>query len=147
MSLVISLIPYGHISYAIPSLLGNLQKSELWTKGRANVDDIVKFVITGQMQLWVAFDKDTNIIHGYYITEVKQYPQQKMLVVQYCAGDTGILNQTLLESTNLINKFALDNDCAGIEVFGRPGWMPHARKHGYTTQTVVYEKYFDEVKS
>ena len=51
MNLEISLIPVGNVSETIPSLLTYLRESEVWTRGRAKVDDILRFVLTGQMQL------------------------------------------------------------------------------------------------
>jgi hypothetical protein len=145
MAYTISIIPYGQISYVIPALTDSLRKSEVWTKSRACVDDIVKFVLTGQMQLWLIFDPETNATPGYFITEVKQYPQVKMLVVQYCAAEIGMLNEVFEDSMNILERFAKDAECIGIEFFGRPGWGPHAKKHGYMTKTVVYEKYFSGV--
>ena len=42
MKLDISLVPYGQISYLVPSLIKYFQESEGWTKGRSSVDDIVR---------------------------------------------------------------------------------------------------------
>ena len=77
----VSLIPPGTVAGVIPSLLPYLVKSQEWTRGRAKVDDILRFVLNGQMQLWVGHDD--NDIYGHVITEVKTYPQCKMLTVQY----------------------------------------------------------------
>ena len=77
------LVPVGQIHKALPTLMPHLETSAEWTKGRAGVDDLVRFVVNGQMQLWVVVDEDK--ILGHTITEIKQYPQCKMLVVQYCA--------------------------------------------------------------
>jgi hypothetical protein len=144
MNLDISLIPYGQISYMVAPLLRFLQESESWTKGRSSVDDIVRFVLTGQMQLWVVFDPDTQEIHGYVITEIKQYPQSKMFVIQYCAMNPNHMRYVEDSMHEKADRFARDAGCAGIEFFGRPGWEPHVKKRGYTVKTVVFEKFFDE---
>jgi hypothetical protein len=144
MNLDISLIPYGQISYMVAPLLRFLQESESWTKGRSSVDDIVRFVLTGQMQLWVVFDPDTQEIHGYVITEIKQYPQSKMFVIQYCAMNPNHMKYVEDSMHEKADRFARDAGCAGIEFFGRPGWEPHVKKRGYTVKTVVFEKFFDE---
>jgi hypothetical protein len=145
MAVQVSLVPYGNICRAIPTLVPCLEKSELWTKGRACIDDIIRFILTGQMQLWFVFDPDAPDKYAYLATEIKQYPQSKMLVVQYCAGDTGTLATSRDICFEMLEKFAKSMSCLGIEFFGRPGWTPHAKKHGYTNKTVVYEKYFNEV--
>lgn len=144
MNLDISLIPYGQISYMVAPLLRFLQESESWTKGRSSVDDIVRFVLTGQMQLWVVFDPDTQEIHGYVITEIKQYPQSKMFVIQYCAMNPNHMKYVEDSMHEKADRFARDAGCAGVEFFGRPGWEPHVKKRGYTVKTVVFEKFFDE---
>jgi ABC-type molybdate transport system substrate-binding protein len=145
MNLTISLVPYGQISYMVSPLIKYLQKSEDWTKGRSSVDDIVRFVLTGQMQLWVVFDPETQEIHGYVITEIKQYPQSKMFVIQYCAMEPNHMKYVEDVMHETADHFARDAGCAGIEFFGRPGWEPHVKKRGYTVKTVVFEKFFDEV--
>jgi hypothetical protein len=145
MNLSISLVPYGQISYMVQPLIKYLQKSEDWTKGRSSVDDIVRFVLTGQMQLWVVFDPETQEIHGYVITEIKQYPQSKMFVIQYCAMEPNHMKYVDEVMHETADRFAKDAGCAGIEFFGRPGWEPHVKKRGYTVKTVVFEKFFDEV--
>jgi endo-1,4-beta-D-glucanase Y len=147
MKLNIALIPYGQISYYIPSLLKYFQESEGWTKGRANVDDIVRFAMTGTMQLWVVYEPENGNVHGYVMTEIKQYPQKKMFVIQYCAMDPNHMQFVADVMHETADRFARDMNCSGVEFFGRPGWEPHVRKHGYAKKTVVYEKHFDEVKS
>lgn len=145
MNLNISLVPYGQISYMVQPLIKYLQKSEDWTKGRSSVDDIVRFVLTGQMQLWVVFEPESQEIHGYVITEIKQYPQSKMFVIQYCAMEPNHMKYVDEVMHETADRFARDAGCAGIEFFGRPGWEPHVKKRGYTVKTVVFEKFFDEV--
>lgn len=145
MNLSISLVPYGQISYMVSPLIKYLQKSEDWTKGRSSVDDIVRFVLTGQMQLWVVFEPESQEIHGYVITEIKQYPQSKMFVIQYCAMEPNHMKYVDEVMHETADRFARDAGCAGIEFFGRPGWEPHVKKRGYTVKTVVFEKFFDEV--
>lgn len=148
MNLDISLVPYGQISYLVPSLIKYFQESEGWAKGRANVDDIVRFALTGQMQLWAVYDpEDNDTIHGYVMTEIKQYPRSKMFVIQYCAMNPNHMQYVEDIMHNTADKFAQDAGCAGIEFYGRPGWEPHVKKRGYTVKTVVFEKHFDEVKS
>lgn len=144
MAYTVSYVPYGKLCYVLPHLVENLHKSELWTKGRASVDDIIRFLYLGQMHLWYVFDPDTQAEDGYVITEVKEYPRCKMLVVQYCAGDIGVLEGSRDVVFNTLERFAKDAGCSGVEFFGRPGWTPHAKQHGYTVRTVVYEKHFGD---
>ena len=147
MNFDISLVPYGRISYVIPSLIRYLNESEHWSMGRAEIDDIVRFALNGQMQLWCVYDVDTNEMHGFVMTEIKPYPKKKMFVIQYCAMTPNHMQYIEDKMHETADKFAYEMGCQGIEFFGRPGWEPHVKKRGYTVKTVVYEKHFDEVNS
>jgi hypothetical protein len=136
------LVPVGQVYTALTALMPYLEESAEWTKGRAGVDDLVRFVVSGQMQLWVVVDEDE--ILGHTITEIKQYPQCKMLVIQYCAMQTGTLEQIEDHMQNLATRFAKDAGCDGIEFIGRPGWRNTANKYRYTTQSVTYQKFFKD---
>lgn len=144
MNLEISLVPVGHISKTIPSLLGYLEESESWSRGRAKVDDILRFVLAGQMQLWVVFSQDEQRIYGHIITEVKQYPQCKMFVIQYCCIEPHYMQYVENQMQDIAERFAKDMDCKGIEFVGRPGWGKHIKKYGYDVQSVVYQKFFKD---
>jgi hypothetical protein len=141
----ISLVPVGSVAWAIPTLLPYLRVSEEWAHGRATVDDLIRFVLNGQMFLWVVHDE--NKVYGHVITEIKQYPQCKMLVIQYCAMETGTLEKINPKMQEIAERFAKDAGCAGIEFVGRPGWKQTAREYGYAVQSVTYQKFFEEVAS
>lgn len=137
----ISLIPVGQVAGAIPALLPFLNESVEWARGRVVADDLLRFIINGHMQLWVVHEGNTA--HGHVITEIKQYPQCKMLTIQYCAMDPGTLAMIEDEMQHVAAKFAADAGCAGIEFVGRPGWRDTAKKYGYAVQSVMYQKFFE----
>lgn len=138
----LSLVPVGRVAALLPSLIPYLEKSAEWTRGRATVDDLLRFVLNGQMHLWAVYD-DAGV-HGHVITEVKQYPRCKMLTVQYCAMMPGTLEQVEDEMQRTATAFAKDAGCVGIEFVGRPGWRHTAHKYGYEVQSVMYQKFFKE---
>lgn len=137
----VSLVPYGAVAGLVPALMPFLAESERWTRGRAKVDDLLRFVLNGQMQLWAVHDE--NHVYGHIITEVKQYPQCKMLSVQYCAMQPGLMEMVEEEMQAKAAQFAKDAGCAGIEFVGRPGWRKTANKYGYEVQSVMYQKFFE----
>ena len=138
----IALIPPGMVADTIPQLLPHLKTSQEWTKGRVTVDNILKFVLDGQMQLWVAHEEGK--IYGHVITEIKQYPQCMMLVVQYSAGEPNHMKNVDDEMFDLLDRFAMDTGCSGIEFVGRPGWRKQAEKYGFEVRSVMYQKFFKE---
>jgi len=138
----VSLVPPGMVSGVIPALLPYLKKSEKWTRGRATVDDILRFVLNGQMQLWIVHEENT--IYGHVVTEIKEYPRCKMLTVQYCAGEPSHMQYVDDEIFDLLDRFAKDAGCTGVEFVGRPGWRKQADKYGFEVRSVMYQKFFKE---
>jgi len=143
MKLNISLIPYGGLSQAIMAIMPYLEESAVRSRGRSSVDDILKFLFTQQMVLWVVYDEETSEAHGHFITEVKQYPQSSMLVIQYAAMLPNHMEQIEDLMQDYAEKYARNAGCTGIEFVGRPGWKKHATKYGYQTQSVTYQKFFE----
>jgi hypothetical protein len=137
-----TLVPPGKVAGAIPALLEYLQESERWTQGRASVDDILRFVLTGQMLLWAVHEDGTAF--GHVITEVKQYPRCKFLTVQYCAGEPHHMERVEAEVFGTLERFAKDAGCVGVEFVGRVGWKKAATRYGYETHSVTYQKLIKE---
>lgn len=142
MRLNISLIPADWVSGLMSELMPYFEESAARSKGRATAQDIVGFVESGQMILWAVYDEDSKKIYGHFITEEKQYPQMKMLIVQYAAMEPNHMDQVEPKMQELAEKYARDAGCGGIEFVGRPGWKRHAEKYGYSAQSVMYQKFF-----
>jgi hypothetical protein len=141
MKLEASIIPFGILYKVVPGLVPYLEKSEMWTRGRAKIDDIIAFLYSKQMLLWSAYDPKDLKSYGFVITEIRQYPNCKMLVLQYCAGEPNHMEYVDDAMNSALEKFAKVNDCAGIEAFARTGWRRAAKERGYTSQSVMYEKF------
>lgn len=138
----IVLIPVGSIAESLPAVLNYLRVSAQWTDGRASVDDLVRFLINGQMHLWaVVNDKG---VFGHLMTEFKQYPQLKVLTVQHCAADPHSMDRVEAVAFGTLEQFAKDAGCSGVEFVGRQGWRKAAAKYGYSTRSVTYQKMFKE---
>lgn len=143
MTYGITWIPYGGITLVLPQLLQHLNMSEFYTHGRADVDDIVRALYSGQDLLWAVFEEDTDKVVGFVITEIKQHPQRKMLFLKYASGDIGVLEGAEEIVYKTIERFAHDMRCDGVEAIGRAGWKHQAKKYGFTPYMVMYEKFFD----
>ena len=140
----ITLVPVGQVAGVIPAILPFLNESVQWARGRVTADDLLRFIVNGTMQLWVVHEGD--VAHGHVITEIKQYPQCKMLTIQYCAMQPGTLDLIEDEMQRVAAQFATDTGCAGIEFVGRPGWRDTAKRYGYSVQSVMYQKFFEVTK-
>jgi hypothetical protein len=138
----ISLVVPGQVVAVTARILPYLQVSAEWSKGRSSADDIVRFVLNGQMQLWAVFDE--TACHGHIVTEIKQYPQCKFLTIQYCAMEPGTMAAVEDKMQEYAERFARDAGCTGIEFIGRPGWRKTANQYGYELHSVTYQKIFKE---
>lgn len=140
----ITFVPLGNVAAMIPPLMPYLIESADRSRGRATVDDILHFILSGQMQLWVAYEDTT--IYGHVITEIKTYPRCKMLVCQYCAGEPQHMQYVEDKMYAILDDVAKRAGCAGVEFVGRPGWKKSAEKHGFEVQSVTYQKFFEVAK-
>ena len=143
MKLDISLVPYGMISQMLAKLQKHLETAAKWTTGRSLADDIARLILIGQYNLWVVFDTETTNVIGFFATEIKQYPQRRMLVVQHVVIDSQHLEGLEPRIEELGTRFAKDNGCTGIEFVGRPGWRRYSKRQGYPSQGVMYQRFFD----
>ena len=137
----ISVVPVSQLLSVIPALMPYLAESAKWSRGRAIPEDIVRFLLNGQMLLLAVHDDDS--VYGHVICEVKAYPQCKMLTVQYCAGEPHHMHFVEDEMYALLDNLATQAGAAGIEFVGRPGWKKSAQSHGYEVQSVTYQKFFE----
>jgi hypothetical protein len=142
----ISLVPYGVFTSILSGLSKHLEIAARWSAGRSSADDIVRMIMVGQYNLWVVIDTDNKALVGFFATELKQYPQRRMLCVQHCVVDPGHLKELEPRIEELGIRFAQDNGCTGIEFVGRPGWRKYARVNGYASHSVVYQKFFEPKK-
>lgn len=142
MMLRITLIPPDWIDGLWDQLLPYMEETVKRSRGRTTLEDLRSFIHTGYLNVWAVYDADTSKVYGHFMTEVKQYPQMKMLVVQYAAMQPHHMLQIEDQMQELAESFAKDAGCSGIEFVGRPGWKKYATKHGYTAQSVTYQKFF-----
>lgn len=140
----IDLVPVSQLMSVVPALMPYLEESAKWTRGRAIAGDIVRFLLNGHMHLWAVHDGQGHVF-GHVVAEVKPYPQCKMLTVQYCAGKSHTMQFVEDEMFNTLEDVARQTGCAGIEFIGRPGWRGVAKSHGFEVQSVMYQKFFEEV--
>ena len=144
MTLQISIVPYLDLAFTLPLVSGYLTEAANRTKGRSSLSDIARTVFNGAYTLWLVFDPEAKTVHGCFITEIKTYPQMKMLCIQHCAIDEHHMAQVEEDMQPLAARFAKDAGCDGIEFIGRPGWKKHAEKYGYLAQSVAYTKFLDK---
>lgn len=105
---------------------------------------IAQEVMRGEVLLWLIFDSDTAEIVGFLTTKEIEYPTRRRLAVVHLAGNEGYLSEKTFENIfDVMESFAKDCFCDGIEFLGRKGWKPFVTKCGYVAKPqVVYFKDF-----
>ena len=106
-----------------------------YTYGRYTSDDIYDSVTEHDYQLWVAFDETG--IKGAVVTNVMVYPKRKLLCMSFCGGyDLKEWKEPML---SLLQRYAKDMGCDGIEATARAGWAKIFLNDGYKQHWVTFE--------
>ena len=130
-----TLVPKEHVQRVWGSIEQFAEGCAKYTYGRFKAVDILHELLTKDQQLWIAFDdKD---IYAFWVTEVVQYPQTKILVMHFTGGNRIEEWQTI--GLKQLQQFARDTGCTKIESYGRPGWEKVWKNEGYKKRFVFYE--------
>lgn len=105
--------------------------------GRYGVEDVYDSIAAGRCHLWIVFEPGMKIVLA-LTTVFSVFPKSKWLTVQFAGG--GELNRCKRLVLSTLERFAKDNDCAGVEAVGRAGWSRRVASLGYQEQHRFYEK-------
>ena len=138
----VSLVPREYVDTCWDKVEKFIEKAAKYTYGRYTTSNIYDIVKDGDYQLWVAFEAET--FKGAVVTNIMNYPQKKILCMQFCGGEElKLWKQPMLD---LLKRFARDLGCEGIESTGRPGWAKIFENDGYKATWVTYELPIDMEK-
>ena len=87
-------------------------------------------LINREQQLWLC-----NGGEGLFITEVKIFPEFKLLAVPIVAGRH--MDQWLEGMVDMSKAFAKHHHCKYIEGYGRKGWLRALHKHGFKDYAIT----------
>ena len=131
----VSLVPEEFAISIWPQVRGHLARAAAETNGRYNEADVLDLITDYHYLLWIAFDESD--IKGAVVTCFNEYPRKKYLHLMFCGGDEGMTWKNEMLAT--LRSWAKDNDCDGIEGFGRLGWERIFRDDGYTPSLRSFE--------
>ena len=105
------------IAYIWEDVAPLLEMVKEHTEGELETDDFLEPLTHGNMQLWIATeDKD---IHAVMVTQFVIYPQKNILRIISLAGDDF---EKIRNFQEIIEGFAIKNECTALEMWGRKGW-------------------------
>ena len=129
------MVPAQHIDTCWKQIEPYLMRAANYTYGRFTVDDIYESVTEHGYQLWVAFEDD--VILGAVVTQFMVYPKRKTLSMTFCGGIH--LKKWKDKMLALLQNFAGDMNCDGIEATARKGWAKIFKADGYKERWVTFE--------
>lgn len=130
-----SLVPLEKVDACWPAIKEYMEGAAKYTYGRYAADDIYDCIKEYDYNLWVAFD-DSGI-KGAVVTNFIHYPKKKYLVLVFCGGVK--LKEWKDQMLSLLQHWAFDSGCDGIESTGRPGWSKIFENDGHKSLWHVYE--------
>tara|TARA_A100001391_G_scaffold144682_2_gene102348 strand:+ start:1833 stop:2348 length:516 start_codon:yes stop_codon:yes gene_type:complete len=137
----ITLVPPTFLNSIWPDVREQLARAVYRSYGRWNLEFLYASIQNGKQQLWLAFDEDNNI-NGVGTTEIVQYPQKKMLAVQFLGGDK--FNEWVWSMLERLKDWGRDNQCSGIEATARMGFWKWLEQDDFTRSFVVYERSLED---
>lgn len=112
------------------------------SNGRSTPAETLDQCLKGMAQLWIAFDPDTMEPYGYAVSRIVEYPKLRMLLVEQLGGKE--FDAWEYPIHDALVKMAQFNDCNGLELWGRKGWVRKMTKHGWEAPFVTAQLLFDQ---
>ena len=132
----VSIVPKEHVDLFWGQVEVLLKPAVNYSHGRYLIEDVYNAIVEGTYILWVAYD-DGRII-GSAITQIIAYPQKKMLGVAFWGSNEPIESYGP-QLLNLLQQYAREAGCMGIEGYGRFGWSRMLKDYGYKKIHEVFE--------
>jgi hypothetical protein len=112
------------------------------TDGEYSLKDYQDYIESQYWDLWIAVNLNTKEIQGVAVTEIIEHPNFNELLMRMVIGKQ--FNKFLLETETQFQKFAKENNCKRLVLYGRKGWLRVLNKinwkEGYTVMTKNIEK-------
>jgi hypothetical protein len=96
-------------------------------------------LMNNQEMLWVVAGDDGKVI-GFCSSAFVEYDEVKLLQVRMLAGD--FFSEWIEDMHSLLEKFAHENNCDGLELIGRRGWVRKLERFGWREAFITVEKRF-----
>jgi|TARA_R110000822_G_scaffold1584_1_gene7342 spore cortex formation protein SpoVR/YcgB (stage V sporulation) len=140
--MTVSFIPKEVLSVVARDVERFLEPAINLSGGRDSMSSVWKSLLADQSQLWMAFEDEDNKPKGALVTRIEQYPLKKMINYLYIGGDD--LKEWHQDMLAIVEKFAREKDCQGMELVGRKGWDRFLKECGWKAKHIICERFFDE---
>jgi hypothetical protein len=131
----VTMVPREHVDSVWEQVKDYLDGAAQYTHGRYEVEDIYDAIMDYDHALWIAFDE--HQIKGAVVTNFAHYPKKKYLVMSFCGGVE--LEKWKPAMLKLLQHFAHDTQCAGVEATARMGWTKIFKDDGHKALWQTFE--------
>lgn len=129
-------VPRRHLETMWPLVLPWLAAVEEYADGRETVSDLRKWLDGGELQLWVWMEEDDTVT-GVLITEIVHMAKGLICRLRVCTGRDP---ERWIPSMSIIEAWAREEGCGGVEPIARPGWAKLLAPIGYrVTHQVMWK--------
>ena len=124
----VTMVPKQYVPQCWDDVKQYLADAAEYTHGRYDVDDIFDSIMDYDHVLWMAFDEEK--IKGAVVTNFMVYPKKKYLCMTFCGGVE--LDKWKDPMLKLLQQYAHDTHCDGVEATARLGWTKIFKNDGHT---------------
>lgn len=135
----VTIVPPIHIQMVWEQVDKLLSPAVETSNGRWTMESIYQAVMSGNKHLWIVFNEDKEI-ECVAVTSVITYPGKKMLSIDFLGGDK--IKKWAFKLLEVLNSFAKDAGCDGIEATARFGFWKWLERDGFEQVCTVFEKRF-----
>lgn len=131
----ITLVPDNHVMGAWELAEPFIAKAIPHTHGRYELEDVLDALLHYNHDLWLVFNEEG--IQGALVTAIKQYPRKRYLDLAFIGGENG--HSWKDQMLDILQRWAYDNSCDGIEASARLGWQKIFKDDGYRPLWQIFE--------
>jgi hypothetical protein len=121
-------ITRDEVESAWPGIKGYVAEALAHGTGRMGPDDVLRYLVSGEMQAFIVFDADAAKLLAVLVTEVMDYPTARVLDLALCAGERLDL---WISALPWLEGFAKQAGCTQMQVHGRAGWSRVLAPRGF----------------
>jgi len=131
----ISFVPKEYVDSCWGQMEEYLKGAADYTHGRYEINDIYWAIVDYDHHLWIAFDDQQ--IKGAVVTNIVNYPRKRYLCMSFCGGVE--LDKWKDPMLKMLQHWAFDNYCDGIEATARTGWAKIFKDDGHVPLWRTFE--------
>lgn len=137
LKLSISLVPCWEVHRVWPKVEAMLKRATDRSEGRYDIEDLKEKIEKGEVDLWIVFDGDLQVIAA-NTTTFTEYPQGLFCSGQFIGGSR--IDEWQDDMCALIENWARDHGCKAIEFSGRSGWGRLLARNNYREVFRIFQR-------